>query len=86
MFYVYFIRSTSSPDQTYVGFTHDLKERLATHNSGRSAHTSKFVPWRIEFYCAFRSKERACAFESYLKSHSGKAFTAKRLLEPPSVP
>ena len=80
MFYVYILRSESQPDQTYVGLTHDLKLRLAAHNRGRSPHTAKFVPWQIAFYCAFKLEERALAFEHYLKSHSGKAFTNKRLL------
>ena len=80
MFHVYIIRSESHPEQSYVGFTRDLKERLTTHNEGGSKHTAKFVPWRLEFYCAFRHEEKALAFEWYLKSHSGKAFTNKRLL------
>lgn len=80
MFYVYVIRSSVNPEETYIGFTHDLRQRLATHNAGGSRHTSKFAPWRIEFYSAFRSKERALGFELYLKSHSGKAFAAKRLI------
>jgi putative endonuclease len=80
MFYVYIIRSESHLDQTYVGFTENLKQRFATHNQGGSPHTAKFVPWRLEFYCAFQSKDKALAFEHYLKSHSGKAFASKRLL------
>jgi len=71
MFYVYIIRSVNRPDQTYIGFTRDVKQRLLTHNQGRSSHTAKFSPWHVEFYCAF---------ERYLKSHSGKAFAGKRLL------
>jgi putative endonuclease len=80
MFYVYILRSERYPDQTYIGFTHDLKQRLITHNQGGSSHTSKFIPWQIEFYCAFKNEARARAFERYLKSHSGKAFASKRLL------
>jgi putative endonuclease len=80
MFYVYIIRSVNRPDQTYVGFTRDLKQRLLTHNQDRSLHTANFSPWQIEFYGAFKQKDKALAFESYLKSHSGKAFTSKRLL------
>ena len=80
MFYVYIIRSETHPDQTYVGFTEDLRQRLTTHNQGGSPHTAKFTPWQLEFYCAFRSKAKALAFERYLKSHSGKAFASKRLL------
>jgi predicted GIY-YIG superfamily endonuclease len=80
VFYVYIIRSQNQPDQTYVGFTRDLKQRLLTHNQDRSPHTAKFSPWRIEFYCAFKQEDKAPAFERYLKSHSGKAFASKRLL------
>lgn len=80
MFYVYILRSESRPEQTYVGFTNDLKNRLAVHNSGRNTHTAKFVPWQIGFYCAFKLEARARTFEHYLKSHSGKAFAKKRLL------
>jgi putative endonuclease len=80
MFYVYIIRSVNRPDQIYNGFTRDLKQRLLTHNQGRSSHTAKFSPWRVEFYCAFKQENKALAFEHYLKSHSGKAFASKRLL------
>ena len=80
MVYVYIIRSRPNPDQTYVGFTGDLKSRITTHNQGGSPHTRKYLPWRLEFYCAFPDEMKARAFERYLKSHSGKAFANKRLL------
>lgn len=32
MFYVYVLRSISHPEQTYIGFTEDLRIRLACHN------------------------------------------------------
>jgi len=80
MYYTYILRSKGRPDQTYIGFTQDLKHRLATHNNGGSPHTAKFAPWQIEFYCAFKLEARARSFEQYLKSHSGKAFASKRLL------
>jgi len=80
MHYVYILRSISHPDRTYVGSTGNLRKRLIAHNAGHSEHTSKYLPWKIEFYCAFSGKHKAEEFESYLKSHSGKAFTSKRLL------
>lgn len=80
MFYVYILRSEFNPRQTYVGFTKDLKPRIATHNAGGSPYTRKFLPWRLEFYCAFPNERKARAFEAYLKSHSGHAFANKRLL------
>jgi len=79
MFYVYIIRSESRREQTYVGFTHDLKQRLFVHNQGGSSYTAKFIPWQIEFDCAFKREDKAMAFEHYLKSHSGQAFAKKRL-------
>ena len=79
MFYVYMLRSLSDPQQTYIGFTDDLKQRLQVHNHGGSKHTAKFRPWELISYQAFSNRERALAFERYLKSGSGKAFARKRL-------
>ena len=77
--YVYLLRSLADPRQTYVGYSTDLKARLRTHNTGGSAHTCKYRPWRLETYLAFGDKSLAMDLEHYLKSHSGKAFAAKRL-------
>ena len=74
MFYTYILRSISQPEQRYIGSTADLKSRLAKHNAGEVPHTSKFRPWRIQTAIAFDSKEKAIAFEAYLKTGSGKSF------------
>jgi predicted GIY-YIG superfamily endonuclease len=79
MWYVYIIRSVESPDQEYIGATEDLKRRLPEHNAGKSAHTAKYLPWKLVWYCCFPDKPKALAFEKYLKSHSGRAFSKKRL-------
>jgi predicted GIY-YIG superfamily endonuclease len=72
--YVYILISERDPDRHYVGITTDLRERLNRHNSGRCSHTSDHRPWRIETAIAFRSREKALAFERYLKTHTGRAF------------
>jgi len=77
MFYTYILRSIDHPNQRYIGCTADLKARLAKHNAGEVPHTTKFKPWKIETYFAFETKEKAVAFEAYLKTGSGRAF-AKR--------
>ena len=79
MHYVYLIKSTSHPDQKYIGITSDLKDRLKTHNEGRSPHTSKYKPWQLVTYLAFSNKSKAVESEQYLKSGSGHAFANKRL-------
>ncbi|GJL50099.1 MAG: excinuclease ABC subunit C [Nitrospirales bacterium] len=79
MKYVYLIKSTSHPQQTYIGITSDLEKRLAVHNSGGSIHTSKFKPWELITSITFSDTAKAIAFEQYLKSGSGRAFANKRL-------
>ena len=74
MFYTYILRSISQPEQRYIGSTADLKSRLAKHNAGEVPHASKFKPWKIEAYFAFETKEKAAAFEAYLKTGSDRSF------------
>jgi len=78
MHYVYLIKSIKNPNQTCVGNTVNLKQRLETHNSGGSIHTADFRPWELVVFMGFKSKLKATAFEKYLKSGSGRAFAAKR--------
>jgi putative endonuclease len=75
--YVYIMQSESHPDRHYTGMTDDLQNRLRRHNAGEVSHTAKFIPWRIQVAIAFRDRPRAAKFESYLKSHSGRAFAQK---------
>lgn len=77
MFYVYFLRSIPYPKQTYIGSTHDLRSRVAQHNSGQSIHPNKFKPWNLDAYADLPQKQLADKFEKYLKTGSGRAF-AKR--------
>ena len=81
MFYVYILRSLVYLDKTYVGYTKDLKKRLDVHNSGRSFHTSKYKPWKIELYIAFSSQDKAIAFEKWLKTGNGVVFRNKYLIQ-----
>ena len=79
MHYVYLLESVSAPGQRYVGVTSDIKRRIADHNAGKSSHTSKYAPWKLVTYVAFSDRQKAEAFERYLKSGSGHAFAKKRL-------
>ncbi len=78
-FYVYILQSESDKEHFYTGVTEDLRERLKKHNEGGVPHSAKHRPWRIETAVAFTDRERAIAFERYLKSASGRAFAKKRL-------
>ena len=76
-YYVYILVDITTETHHYTGITEDLHARLAKHNAGEVPHTSKFKPWRIQTAIAFGSKEKACAFEKYLKTGSGREFTKR---------
>ena len=64
--YVYILVSVNDPTRHYTGHTSELASRLKSHNNGQVPHTSKSRPWRLETAVAFRSRNRARAFETYL--------------------
>ena len=76
-YYVYILQSINNPDKYYVGYTTNIKDRLTKHNEGGVNYTVKYKPWKIKNTISFDEKEKALAFEKYLKSHSGRAFAKK---------
>lgn len=79
MYYLYRIQSLEYPDKSHIGITHNVKKRLALHNSGRVDKTSEYAPWRVSFYAAFTRKERAEAFKTFLKTPEGRDFAHEHL-------
>ena len=77
--YVYLMRSQQDENRKYVGLTSNIDRRLAEHNEGKAAATYKFKPWKLEVAFWFAEENKAKAFESYLKSGSGREFANKRL-------
>jgi len=75
--YIYILESISNKHRHYVGLTDDLDKRLKIHNSGKCNHTAKYCSWQIKTAIAFMEKNKAVAFEKYLKSHSGRAFSKR---------
>ncbi len=76
-YYVYRLRSIEYPEKTYIGLTSDIQARLAKHNEGGVPTTAPYKPWMIDSVHAFRSREKAAAFERYLKSGSGREFARR---------
>jgi putative endonuclease len=77
MFYTYILQSLKFPNQTYIGFTQDLENRLHEHNSQQSAHSKKFSPGKYMFYAAFPTQTQVINFEKYLKTGSERLFIKK---------
>ena len=74
---VYRLRSIPAPARVYTGLTDDLAARLEKHNEGGVPSTAPFKPWRIESAHAFASREKAAAFERYLKTGSCREFARR---------
>ena len=78
MYYVYLIQSINFPNKRYIGYTANLKERLKKHNCAGYKHTTRYRPWNLVVCLDFEDKDKAVAFEKYLKSGSGNSFAKKR--------
>jgi len=73
-YYVYYLKSKYNPKKTYIGFTNDLKQRLADHNAGRSIYTSDQRPWELVGFLGFDEELKALKFERHLKTNAGRIF------------
>ncbi|MDA0376281.1 MAG: GIY-YIG nuclease family protein [bacterium] len=71
MFYIYVLQSQKD-QQLYVGYTTNLKQRLATHNKGSVTSTKSRRPWKIIFAEIYINQNDALRREKYLKTTVGK--------------
>ncbi|MFC1613129.1 GIY-YIG nuclease family protein [Patescibacteria group bacterium] len=71
-FYVYVLKSKKKLNQSYVGYTTDLKVRYKQHNSGNVKSTKLYCPWELIFYEAYKSKKDAKRREKYFKTTKGR--------------
>ena len=66
MYYVYVLRSERGGH--YIGYSADLKRRLAEHNEGKNAST-RGRSWDLLYYEAYRTERLARDRERVLKGH-----------------
>jgi len=72
MIYVYVLHSLEDHG-LYIGFSTNLKKRIAEHEHGASFATKYRGPWKLIYYEAYIDRER------YLKSGSGRRFLRQQL-------
>ena len=77
---VYVIRSVKHPDRYYTGLTDNVERRLEVHNSGGSEYTAALRPWELVASITFSNPASAAAFEQYLKTGSGRAFSKRHFV------
>jgi len=78
MFYVYLLHSTKD-NGFYIGYSTDLKRRLAEHTRGASFATKSRGPWKLIYYEAYTEREDAEGREKFLKSGAGRRFLHAQL-------
>lgn len=59
-------------NQTYTGFTNDLKRRVLEHHSGKVFYTKAHLPLQLIGYEAYLIKEDVLRREKFLKTTEGK--------------
>ena len=78
MYYVYVLQSKTDRG-LYIGFSKNLKRRLATHRLGKAFATSFRGPWKLIYYEAYLEEADALGREKYLKSGGGRRFLRAQL-------
>lgn len=78
MFFIYILRSQKS-GRHYIGFTHNIQERLQFHNSGRVKATKSKGPWKVIYQESFSTAKEARRREYEIKSYKG-GNSLKRLI------
>ena len=78
MYYIYILKSKMD-NQLYTGYTHDLKQRLKSHNDGKVVSTKNRLPLELIYYEACHNQQDATHREKYLKTAWGKRYLKNRL-------
>jgi len=66
MYYLYILKSKKD-NHLYIGYTSDLKRRLAEHNKGLNKSTKYRRPFELVYYEAYKSQKDALVREQRLK-------------------
>jgi putative endonuclease len=53
--------------RTYVGWTNDIAKRMAKHNAGKGARTTRGRAWQLLYVEYFNSRTEAMRREYFLK-------------------
>ena len=76
-YYVYMLKSKGVKSVTYVGYTKNIKERIALHNSGKGAKFTRGRKWTVVYKEKLSSKNKAISREYYIKKNRALRNTIK---------
>jgi len=78
MHYVYVLRSISDGG-FYIGYSANLRRRVAQHIEGAALAASYRGPWKLIYYEAYLEQADAVGREKFLKSGGGRRFLRSQL-------
>ena len=76
MFFVYILYSCKR-DRYYVGYTSEIENRVAKHNSGSTTSTKSVIPWELVYREQFNSKKEAIKREKEIKKMKSRIYILK---------
>ena len=63
------LKSISKSNVTYVGYTNNLRKRIALHNQGKGAKFTRGRQWKLIYKEKMESKSEAISREYYIKNN-----------------
>lgn len=81
MFYYIYMLESMIDGKRYIGYTSNLKKRLAEHNDGKNFSTKFRRPFSLVYFEGCRNQQDAKRREHYLKTTQGARFLGLRLVE-----
>lgn len=81
MFHYVYILESNKDGEYYVGYTNNLKRRLAEHKKGLNFSTKYRLPFRLVYFEGCLNASDAKRRERYLKTTQGRRFLGLRLIE-----
>ena len=78
MFYTYVLKSEKDSN-LYIGYSDNLKQRVANHNKGLVEATRDRRPLQLVYYEACLNKSKALEREKYFKTGFRRRFLKSRI-------
>jgi putative endonuclease len=78
-FYFTYVLKSTIDNKLYVGWTNNLKNRIAKHNQGKVIATKTRKPLKLIYFEACLNRTAAINREKSLKTGFGRSYLKKRL-------
>jgi putative endonuclease len=78
-FYYTYVLKSLKDGKLYIGWTNDIKSRLAKHNAGKVTATKSRLPFIIVYFEGCLSRKKAIEREKTLKTGFGRKYLKLRI-------